>query len=63
MAWKFCQSHLTQWTTGLRGGSASHVTKRNVIRLVEHSSGIRVVRITGGNSNINNGVSTNFDHS
>ena len=34
--------------------------KRDVIRLVEHGSGMRVVGMTGGNVNINNGVSTNL---
>ena len=36
------------------------MVKRHVIRLVEHGSGIRVVRMTSGNININNGVSANF---
>ena len=38
----------------------THVVKRDVIRLVEHGSGMRVVGITGENVNINNGVSTNL---
>ena len=38
------------------------MTKRDIIRLVEHGSGMRVVGITGGNVNINNRVSTNSDH-
>ena len=36
------------------------MVKRDVIGLVEHGSEMRVVRITGGNININNGVSTNL---
>ena len=36
------------------------MVKRDVIRLVEHGSGMRVVGMTGGNININNGVSTNL---
>ena len=42
------------------GGQGGHMVKRNVIGLVEHSSGMRVVGMTGGNVNINNGVSANL---
>ena len=35
------------------------MVKRDVIRLVEHGSGMRVVGMTGGNVNINNRVSAN----
>ena len=36
------------------------MVKRDVIRLVEHGSGMRVVGMTSGNVNINNGVSANL---
>ena len=36
------------------------MVKRDVIRLVEHGNGMRVVRMTGGTVNINNGVSANM---
>ena len=36
------------------------MVKRDVIGLVEHGSGMRVVGMTGGNININNGVSANL---
>ena len=34
--------------------------ERDVIGLVEHDSGMRGVGMTGGNVNINNGVSANL---
>ena len=36
------------------------MVKRDVIGLVEHGNGMRVVGMTGGNVNINNGVSANL---
>ena len=36
------------------------MVKRNVVRLVEHGSGMSVVGMSGGNININNGVSANM---
>ena len=36
------------------------MVKRDVIGLVEHGNGIRVVGMTGGIVNINNGVSANL---
>ena len=42
------------------GGQGGHVVKRDVIGLVEHGSEMRVVGMTGGNVNINNGVSANL---
>ena len=36
------------------------MVKRDVIGLVEHGSGMRIVEMTGGNVNINTGVSTNL---
>ena len=63
LAWKFGQSCLNQWINGLLGcgdgGQGGHVVKRDFIGLVEHGSGMRVVGMTGGNININNGVSAN----
>ena len=35
------------------------MVKRDVIRLVEHGSRMRVVGMTGGTVNINNGVNAN----
>ena len=42
------------------GGQGAHVAKRDIIGLVEQGSGMRVVGMTGGNININNGVSANL---
>ena len=36
------------------------MAKRDVIGLVEHGGGMRVVGMTGGNVNINTGVSANL---
>ena len=62
MAWKFGQSHLNEPLRQGYGAHGGHVMKRDIIRLVEHGSRIRLVGITSGNINTNNGMSTNFDH-
>ena len=48
---------MDHWDVGME---ANHVVKRDVIGLVEHGSGMRVVGMTSENINIHNGVSANL---
>ena len=53
--WSKLLESMDQWDAGMEAKEAM-----DVVRLVEHGNGMRVVGMTGGTVNINNGVSTCF---